>query len=78
MTFKSKIRVWRKLSLLHKRQKVVGSYAFSHEQQIVEVRLFDGRRRVRILAGSKPEAVAKRTLLELAEEPAQSFDSGEP
>ena len=65
-TFKSKIRTWKTVKVVHAERVLVGSYA--HTDQIVEVRSMQGERKARRLVGSTPEALAQLLLIELADE----------
>jgi YD repeat-containing protein len=68
MTFKSKIRIWRKLTVEHGGQTFVGSYTYTAADQTVEIRSLKGERKATQLGGSTPEALAKFMLIELASE----------
>jgi hypothetical protein len=45
MTFKSKIRIWKKLKAEHGHRVLVGSYAYTDADQTVEVRSLSGSAR---------------------------------
>jgi hypothetical protein len=68
MTSKSKIRIWKKLKVAHEHNILIGSYAYSEADQIVEVRSIKGARKARQLGGSTPESLARLMLIELADE----------
>jgi hypothetical protein len=68
MTFKSKIRIWKKLKAEHGHRVLVGSYAYTDADQTVEVRSLSGQRRATQLGGSTPETLARLMLIELADE----------
>ena len=68
MTFKSKIRIWKKLKAEHGHRVLVGSYAYTDADQTVEVRSRSGQRRATQLGGSTPETLARLMLIELADE----------
>jgi hypothetical protein len=68
MNFKSKIRTWKKLKVEHKGRTLLGSYAYTKADQIVEVRSIKGERKATQLGGSTPESLARLMLLELADE----------
>jgi hypothetical protein len=67
-TFKSKIRPWKTVKAVHEERVLVGSYAYTEANQIVEVRSIIGERKARRLVGSTPEALARLMLIELADE----------
>jgi hypothetical protein len=62
------IRIWRKLKVEHKDRVLLGSYAYTPEDQIVEVRSRSGERKATQLGGSTPETLARLMLIELANE----------
>jgi hypothetical protein len=66
--FKSKIRIWKRLRAEQGHRVLLGSYAYSEIDQIVEVRSIKGEHRARHLVGSTPEALAQLMLIELADE----------
>jgi hypothetical protein len=68
MTFKSKIRLWKKLKVGHGHRVLLGSYAYTEADQIVEVRSWTGERKATHLGGSTPEILARLMLIELADE----------
>jgi hypothetical protein len=68
MTFKSKIRIWKKLKAEHGHRVLVGSYAYTDADQTVEVRSLGGQRKATQLGGSTPETLARLMLIELADE----------
>jgi hypothetical protein len=68
MTFKSKIRIWKKLKVEHKHRTLLGSYAYREADQIVEVRSIKGERKATHVGGSGPESLARLMLVELADE----------
>jgi hypothetical protein len=68
MTFKSKIRIWKKLKVEHEHRVLLGSYAHTEADQTVEIRSLNGERKARGLVGSTPEALARLMLIELADE----------
>jgi hypothetical protein len=67
-TFKSKIRIWKSVKVVHAQRVLVGSYAHTKADQTVEVRSLSGDRKARELVGSTPEALARLMLIELADE----------
>ena len=68
MTFKSKIRIWKKLKVEHKERTLIGSYAYDDADQLVEVRSLSGERKVTQIGGSTPATLARLMLVELADE----------
>ena len=68
MTFKSKIRTWKKLTVQHEGRTLVGSFAYSRTDQSVEVRNMKGHRKAGSLGGSTPDTLARALLIELADE----------
>jgi hypothetical protein len=67
LTSKSKIRIWKKLKAEHGHRVLLGSYAYTEADQIVEVRSLRGERKSAQLGGSTPEIMARLLLLELAD-----------
>jgi hypothetical protein len=65
---RSKIRVWSKLRVEHKGHILVGSYAYTATDQIVEVRSLKGERKATQLGRTPPESLARLMLIELADE----------
>lgn len=65
---KSRVRIWKRLKAEHKGRILLGSYAYTAEDQIVEVRSVKGEHRARHLVGSTPEILARLMLTELADE----------
>jgi hypothetical protein len=69
MVNKSRVRIWKRLKIEHKRRVLLGSYAYTAEDQIVEVRSVKGEHRARhLVAGSTPETLSRLMLIELADE----------
>ena len=68
MASKSKIRAWNRLMVKHKGRTLMGSYAYTEVDQIVEVRSISGGRKATQLGGSTPETLARLMLIELADE----------
>jgi hypothetical protein len=68
VTFKSKIRAWKTLSLEHDGRLIVGSYAYTEIDQTVEVRSLTGKRKSAPLGDSSPETLARLMLAELADQ----------
>jgi hypothetical protein len=68
MTFKSKIRIWKKLKIEHKHRTLLGSYAYREADQLVEVRSLKGERKATQLGRTPPESLARLMLIELADE----------
>jgi hypothetical protein len=69
MVNKSRVRTWKRLRTKHKGRSLLGSYAYTSEDQIVEVRSIKGEHRARhLVAGSAPEVLARLMLAELADE----------
>jgi hypothetical protein len=66
MTFKSKIRIWRKFKFEHDGRTLIGSYAYNDADQTVEVRSLQGERKTTQLGGSTPYSLARLLLRELA------------
>ena len=62
------METWKTLKVEHKGRTVVGSYAYTKADQIVEVRSIKGERKATQLGGLTPERLARLMLLELADE----------
>jgi hypothetical protein len=65
---RSKIRIWKKLRVEHEGHTLVGSYAYTATDQIVEVRSLKGERKATHLGRTPPESLARLMLIELADE----------
>jgi hypothetical protein len=66
MTWKTKIRAWRTISVPFDDRTLIGSYA--SRDGVVEVRSLKGERKATPIGGSTPESLARCMLMELAQE----------